>query len=86
MKAAGIFFSVAGTGALVYYASLEHTDEQIVESMVSSACGIASLGVGIPTWIVGALSLNKYKKKLENVSVSVRVDPQCSGLALTYRF
>ena len=86
MKAGGIFFSIVGTSALVYYASLEHTDEQIFQTMVSGACGIGSLALGIPTWIVGAISQNKYQKKLENMSVSIRVNPQCSGLALTYRF
>ena len=86
MKAGGIFFSIVGTSAMVYYASLEHTEEQLFQSMVSGACGIGSLALGIPTWIVGAISQNKYKKKLENMSVSVRVNPQCSGLTLTYRF
>ena len=88
MKAGGIFFSVAGTIAAIYYVSIEPTniDDKIAERMIAGTCAIGSLALGIPTWIVGATNQNKYKKKLENMSVSVRVSQRSSGLVLTYRF
>jgi hypothetical protein len=86
MKVGGIFFSVVGTIALGYYASIEHTEETISESMISGVTGMGCLALGIPTSIVGARSQNKYRNKLQTNSVSVQVKPQSSGLALTYRF
>ena len=48
--------------------------------------GVASLGAGIPLWIVGGHSVRKYERKFESVSFGLNLTPQKAGLTLTYRF
>jgi uncharacterized BrkB/YihY/UPF0761 family membrane protein len=48
--------------------------------------GAASLGTGIPLWIVGSHQQRKYEHKFETISVGFNIAPQNTGLALRYRF
>jgi hypothetical protein len=49
--------------------------------------GLGGLGSGIPLWIIGAHNERKYMHKLENtVSFRFNVNPQRTGIALTYHF
>ena len=48
--------------------------------------GAASLGAGIPLWIVGGHAQRKYERKFESISLRVNLTPQKTGLTLTYRF
>lgn len=48
--------------------------------------GLGSLGAGIPLWIVGGHSQGKYERKFENLSVGFNLNPQRTGLTLSYRF
>lgn len=48
--------------------------------------GIASLGTGIPLWIVGGHQQSKYERRFENLSLGFNLTPQNTGLTLTVRF
>lgn len=48
--------------------------------------GGASLGAGIPLMVVGSKKQKQYENKLQTLSARFNVNPQSSGLILTYRF
>ena len=48
--------------------------------------GVASLGAGIPLWIIGGHAQRKYERKFESISLKFNLTPQKTGLTLTYRF
>lgn len=48
--------------------------------------GNASVGAGIPIWIIGKNNFRKYSNKLESVSIKVNTNPQYSGLTLACKF
>lgn len=54
-------------------------------SVAAFLIGGASVGVGVPLWIVGSKSEKKYTQKLENLSVKMNVRPGTKGLTLVYR-
>ena len=93
MKTAGTVLTVAGSIAMIVVAariadslsSLE-SDEDDYAIALTAVAGLGTLGAGIPLWIVGAHNENKYKQKLKNISVGVKINSQSQGLTLTYRF
>ena len=48
--------------------------------------GAASVGTGVPLWIVGGINHGRYTRKLEAVSAQINLTPQSTGIRLTYRF
>ena len=48
--------------------------------------GAASLGAGIPLWTIGSRKQKQYENRLQGLSARFNVNPQSSGLTLTYRF
>lgn len=48
--------------------------------------GGCAVGAGVPLWIVGGINKGKYERKLQSVSVSLRVTPRSNGIGIRYRF
>jgi hypothetical protein len=48
--------------------------------------GVASIGAGVPLWIVGGISEAKYNRKLEGLTVRLKVNPRSAGIGICYRF
>lgn len=53
---------------------------------VAYVVGAASVGAGIPLWIVGAHAQRKYNRKLDAVSVRMKINVSSTGFTLAYRF
>jgi hypothetical protein len=51
---------------------------------VAFVVGSAGLGAGIPLWIVGSHARDKWQRKLDGVTVGLKINPQ--GAGLTVRF
>jgi hypothetical protein len=64
----------------------ETDDTKATNGAICALVGYASLGAGIPLWIVGGVQHKKYSAKLKQVSVKINATPQSQGLTLTYRF
>jgi hypothetical protein len=48
--------------------------------------GGCAVGAGVPLWIVGGINKGKYERKLQSVSVSLKVTPRSNGIGIRYRF
>jgi hypothetical protein len=97
MKNTGTFLSVAGSVLTVVgivtlvnnsdpQGVMGNNEDDILAGAAAYLIGLGSLGAGIPLWIVGAHNERKYNRKLEGISFKFHVNPQRSGLTLTYRF
>jgi hypothetical protein len=53
---------------------------------VAYVLGAASMGAGIPLWIVGGHARRKYERKLEAITVRLDLNQQTNGLTLRYAF
>jgi hypothetical protein len=96
MKNVGAVLAVAGSIALIvavaavseddysnYYLNPDEDDHKIETAAI---VGVSALSLGVPLWIVGAHHQNKYKRKLNDISIGVHINSQSRGLILSYRF
>lgn len=95
MRNGGAVLTVLGSvltvvGTVTFYNSMNLFEESSESGMETGAicalAGYASLGAGIPLWIVGGVQHKKYSAKLQQISVRINATPQSQGLTLTYRF
>lgn len=91
MRTAGIIFTVIGTGLFVagvavMEENLWDDDQGFENGAVVFLVGAASLGAGIPLWIVGAHQHKKYSEKLKGLSLNLQVRTAYQGITLRYRF
>ena len=69
------------------YSSNTYTEGNPEAGAALFLIGGAGLGAGIPLWIVGSHSKEKYERKLRNLSTAkVYLKPQANGLTLSLRF
>ena len=61
-------------------------DGNIIAGILMYLSGSACAGAGVPLWIVGGINEGRYNRKLETVTLRLKMDPQATGLALRYRF
>jgi hypothetical protein len=69
-----------------YGQSQTSTEGNVVGGALMYLFGSACVGAGVPLWIVGGINEGRYNRKLEGVSLELKLNPQTTGLALTYRF
>ena len=95
MKATGTGLTIIGSvlvvvGMTTLYSSIDDwdnsTDDKLVVGTFCALAGYASLGAGIPLWIVGAVKHKKYTAQAQGISIKLNATPQSQGLTLTYRF
>lgn len=91
MRTVGTLLTIAGTGmfvaGLVTMADNVWGDDQKFENgLVVYVLGVASLGAGIPLWIVGAHNHKKYSEKLRALTLNFNAGTSYRGLTLRYRF
>lgn len=92
----GSLLSVFGIAALAnsstttttngYGQSQTSTDGNIVGGVIMYLLGSACVGAGVPLWVVGGINEGRYNRKLDGVSLQLKLDSQVTGLALAYRF
>jgi hypothetical protein len=91
MRTVGTLLTMAGSGmfvaGLVTMANnLWDDDQKFQNGLVVYVLGAASLGAGIPLWIVGAHNHKKYLEKLRTLSLNVNAGTSYHGLTIRYRF
>jgi hypothetical protein len=91
MRTFGTLLTIAGTGmfvaGLVTMAdNLWGDDQKFENGLVVYVLGVASLGAGIPLWIVGAHNHKKYSEKLRALSLNFNAGASYRGITLRYRF
>lgn len=91
MRTVGTLLTIAGTGmfvaGLVTMAdNLWGDDQKFENGLVVYVLGVASLGAGIPLWIVGAHNHKKYSEKLRALSLNFNAGASYRGITLRYRF
>jgi hypothetical protein len=58
----------------------------IAGGLVTYLVGAGCVGAGVPLWIVGGINQGRYERKLDSLSLKIKVNPHSAGLALCYRF
>ncbi|SHG53102.1 hypothetical protein SAMN04488109_0690 [Chryseolinea serpens] len=91
MRTVGTLLTIAGSGmfvaGLVTMAdNLLGDDQKFENGLVVYVLGAASLGAGIPLWIVGAHNHKKYSEKLRALTLNFNAGASYRGLTLRYRF
>ena len=102
MKNTGTFLTVVGGAlsvigiVIVANSSIETIDDgystkTIIHGhpyggLAMAVLGHAALGTGIPLLIIGNSNNKKYQRKLDQLTVSFKSNPQTSGLTLAYHF
>ena len=91
MRTLGTLLTIAGTGMFVaglmtMADNLWGDDQKFENGLVVYVLGVASLGAGIPLWIVGAHNHKKYSEKLRALSLNFNAGASYRGITLRYRF
>jgi hypothetical protein len=94
MKTVGVVLTAVGTVSMIVAVvkindeveDLWSTEPEDNTAEIAAVIGTVGLGAGIPLWTVGAYQHKKYNKKLNDISISVKLNSQSSGLMLRYRF
>ena len=99
MKSTGQILTVGGSvmmvAGIVMLSNLETTTNSYGQTTTTGNVGggIAmyllggcAVGAGVPLWIVGGINKGRYERKLQSVSVSLKVSPRNNGVGIRYRF
>jgi hypothetical protein len=64
-----------------FYTSTEYNSGVLIASL-----GITAMGGGITLWAIGNKKMKFYKRKLDGLSLNLKMTPMQQGLSLNYRF